>query len=1282
VLHCVPPDMGASATRGAPNRQRTSHYTWWTFLPLNLFEQMCRWANVYFLLIVILNQLPQLEVFSRTTSIFPLAFVLFANFVKDGAEDLARHRADRRANASAVLRLSGDSAGFQQIRREQVQRGDVVLLQRDGEVPADCIVLSSSNTAPGTGGGPGAVAAWCDTAQLDGESSLKPRYAPELVAGVLAGSTLQGQDFADKVAPDGASLSPRDSRALPLPVVATTAPTAQTPPPRALSAEALQRLQHLRCYFSAPSPGFTDFRAAIRDLLGGSSEEAIGPPNLLLAHSYVRQTRWVLALCLYVGPATKASLNNAEPRRKTSALERQTNESVGVLLVLLVIECLVGATGEAQFRHRVGADSKNPPPYINTEANGSSQTIWLIFTFMLIYQVMIPLALYVSIELVRMWQILRIQRDDLLVDADPDSPAMGSRVTIQSLNLNEDLGRISFVFTDKTGTLTENIMVLKFLALPELVLPVPVGASPSRTGLANSPVPELGAEPSEKRAVLQADPHLVAAMQRHRHDPRLHQALLGLCLCSSVMPFDSDPPHHDEPVVDPAASSDLPAFQAESPDELALVQAAAEAGVVLASRGADRVCLRCCAAEGQSVERDRNFAVLAVLPFSSDRRRMSVLIQDLDAAPTADRLLFCKGADDVVISRLAPGAAGGQSDQMQLFAVDAARQGLRTLVVATRPVPAEMAATWSVLWEVARGENDAQAMARLAGEMETDLTVLAATAIEDKLQKGVPETLARLRAAGMRIAMLTGDKMETAIDIARSASLVSYFTRVVLLEREQGGSLSANNGETAGDHPSTFIRTQLQSCFMNSAAGKESADANRQPFALALQGSTLDLIRRDNGDDGDGLAALFWRVSAAAEALVCARLTPSQKAFLVEATTRQLRTAQYPCEGALARRRYWARGNPGQLDVDPPASVLPARGVTLAIGDGANDVPMLLAADIGVGIVGREGSSAARAADVVMSRFSMLDRLLTFHGLNCYIRLGGMVRYMLYKNAMFVFVLFWYMPFNGYSGQTAIDEWNLIFYNLVYTALPPIVVAVFDEPVSWALSSWRPSLYAELGVAGTAYNQPLFILVVLEALWESTAIHFIAQLTVGMTASVFEMGVPIMAGTVSAATGHLATEVHVWHRITIAVFVFSASALIPCSVIIGLDPTNPLFGLYDNVAAMPVFWLVSALTFTIALLPRIVVLALRVTAFPGILQRAEEAMVVAATSSSPSELGGEVRPKDLALTQAPAQKQGHVDDRGKGIELVPPTSAVAHGDGGLSGVALAVELEELGIGRV
>ena len=444
-----------------------------------------------------------------------------------------------------------------------------------------------------------------------------------------------------------------------------------------------------------------------------------------------------------------------------------------------------------------------------------------------------------------------------------------------------------------------------------------------------------------------------------------------------------------------------PLYEAESPDELALVDAAFAYNCKLLKRSPHH------AVVSLPVEGLVEFEVLHVLPFDSTRKRMSIILRH---PVTRERILFCKGADSAIFPRLKVSEMGSEAEMVfektQQHLNMYAKQGLRVLVMAKRVLNNKEYEEWLELHHEA--ETSFHMREKLLNEsysrMEDQLTLLGASGIEDKLQEGVPDTIANLRLAGIVVWVLTGDKQETAINIAYSCKLFSPQMEIIKLNARSRDS-AEQIIKCHLEEIKRFNENLRDTNFDELNDGKKSTkkdivEHRKKNRALVVDGKTLLYIL----DKRAKLQKSFLELTSHCAAFLGCRTTPLQKAYIVKIVKEELGMN------------------------------------TLAIGDGANDVSMIQTADVGVGISGMEGRQAVMASDFAISRFKYLERLLLVHGHWNYDRLARMVLYFFYKNAAFVFVTFWFQLFNGFSGSTMFDHMYLMLFNLFWTSLPPMAI--------------------------------------------------------------------------------------------------------------------------------------------------------------------------------------------------------------------------------------------------
>uniref|UniRef100_A0A8C6PH13 Phospholipid-transporting ATPase n=1 Tax=Nothobranchius furzeri TaxID=105023 RepID=A0A8C6PH13_NOTFU len=866
--------------RGATNAIKTSKYNFFTFLPLNLFEQFQRIANAYFLVLLVLQVIPQISSLSWFTTVVPLILVLTVTAAKDATDDINRHRSDNQVNNRKVQVL---------IDRKwmDVQVGDIIKLENNQFVTADLLLLSSSEPLN---------LVYIETAELDGETNLKVRQALP-VTGEL------GDDIENLANFNG----------------------------------------EVRC--EPPNNRLDRFTGT---LSYGAQKYPLDNEKILLRGCTLRNTGWCFGLVLFAGQETKLMQNCGKSTFKRTSVDRLMNVLVLCIFGFLVFMCTILAVGNYIWEINKGSNFTVFLPRENDNSAGFSAflTFW---SYIIILNTVVPISLYVSVEIIRLGNSFYIDWDRKMYYSRSDTPAEARTTT-----LNEELGQIKYIFSDKTGTLTQNIMIFNKCSIngKSYGLPDVRGSL-----LQQKDAVDFSFNPLADPRFVFYDHSLVEAVKLE--NPEVHAFFRLLALCHTVMAEEK--------------KGEL-LYQAQSPDEGALVTAARNFGFVFRSRTPDSISI-------VEMGKQQSYQLLAILDFNNVRKRMSVIVR----SPEGKLCLYCKGADTIVYERLHQ-SCSKMMDVTTEHLNEFAGEGLRTLALAYRELDEDYFIQWkqrhheaSISLEDKDGKLD-----ELYEEIEKDLLLLGATAIEDKLQDGVPHTIEQLSRADIKIWVLTGDKQ--------------------------------------GIH----IFCPTTSCFFH-----------RQAFALE-RSMELD----------------FLRTACLCKSVICCRVTPLQKAQVVELV-----------------KKY-------------------KQVVTLAIGDGANDVSMIKAAHIGVGISGQEGMQAVLSSDYSFAQFRFLQRLLLVHGRWSYLRMCKFLRYFFYKNFTFTFVHFWFAFFCGFSAQTVYDEWFITLYNLMYTALPVLGMSLFDQDVNDVWSFQHPELYVP-GQRNLYFSRKAFFKCAIHSCYSSLVLFFI-----------------------------------------------------------------------------------------------------------------------------------------------------------------------------------------------
>uniref|UniRef100_A0A8D3D1U9 Phospholipid-transporting ATPase n=1 Tax=Scophthalmus maximus TaxID=52904 RepID=A0A8D3D1U9_SCOMX len=1142
------------------NKIRTTKYSLLSFLPKNLFEQLHRLANVYFIFLAALNFIPLVEAFQPEIALVPVMLVLLVTAVKDIWEDYRRFKFDHLINRLLCHVYSSKQKVYIDQCWKDVRVGDFVRLSCNEIIPADMLLLYSSDPP------------W--------ETNLKQRQV-------------------------GVEFSPETF--------------------------------HSRIECENPNNDLNRFRGYMEHSSGG--RVGLHNSNLLLRSCTIRNTETVVGIVVYAGHDTKAMMNNSGPRYKRSQLEKRLNTDILWCVVLLVIMCLTAAVGHGFWLKNL----KDPIFVTDVETPPTLAGFYVFWTMIIVLQVLIPISLYVSIEIVKLGQVYFIHND-----LDFYNEQLDSRIQCRALNITEDLGQIQYLFSDKTGTLTENKMVFRCCSIYGVEYPHDENGKNQNTQtfiylrrrhiftvVTHHLIRRSGR--SNGRFVLIRETMLMGHSEPYEGSSTTSSSLeltyitdffLALTICNSVVVSSASQPRHMvsrcpvqsmyrgrlgwkdllyisdftgckaspagcSPVgrLAPSPSQQPPApqtgqnqgrtatwrpptsgvnwtylpqgreeidtddellYEAESPDEAALVHAARAYRCTLRGRSAESLLVDLPGIGSLAVQ------LLHILPFDSNRKRMSVVVRH---PLTGHVVVYTKGADSVIMD-LAETPKGNSQNKIEMYKqtqkhLDSyAREGLRTLCIAKKVLEEEEYDVWlkGQLLAESSIENREELLLESAQRLETNLTLLGATGIVDRLQEDVPETIEALQRAGIKVWVLTGDKQETAINIAYACKLL----------RPNDQLLTANCGSK--DACAAFLQELklevLQgqdSMTERTAAGTdgESSLGSMASFVLVINGQTLDWALQEE------LKSDFLELSRRCKAVICCRSTPLQKSQVVRLIRDEL--------GVM----------------------------TLAVGDGANDVSMIQMADVGIGISGQEGMQAVMSSDFAVSRFKHLSKLLLVHGHWCYSRLANMILYFIYKN-MFVNLLFWYQFFCGFSGSVMTNAWVLILFNLIFTSVPPLIYGVLDRDTPAETLMGLPELY-QAAQASKVYIPHMFWVTVLDAFYQSLVCFFIPYLALaGSDVGVLSFGSPINASALLIILLHQVLESHTLTWIHVVVLLLSGGSyfgfvlLFSVSCVTCSPPTNPV-GVETLQMSQPLFYIICAVTTVTALLPRMLFRALHNT---------------------------------------------------------------------------------------
>ena len=725
-------------------------------------------------------------------------------------------------------------------------------------------------------------------------------------------------------------------------------------------------------------------------------KEPLNLENTMWASTVVASQK-IIGIIIYTGKETRARMNSSTPKVKIGILDDELNRSNIYLFFIMFFLSLILASAK-------GFDSK---------------FIFVFIKYIILFCAIIPIALRVNLDVSKTFFSYVINGDDSI----PETIARNSTIP-------EELGRISYVFSDKTGTLTKNEMIFKKIAMENeqfgeenfndlnnlLKDECEVDNAPLLDIINMNLNNEINEESLDRERISSSSSIASASsyqskkskkIRRHR-SKIIRDTITAMVLCNNVTP-----------IIDENDSNNI-TYQASSPDEVALVKFAETLNMKLVNR-TDKIIKMIDAANNAE-----EYEVLANFPFSSDTKRMGIILKNKIHGHI---IYYLKGAENVMLKFVKPEYASYISENAENLAT----KGLRTLVLTEKLISQEDFDKWNIEYNEALSsmENRKEKINQTISKLENNMDFLCVTGVEDLLQDDVAATIDNLRNAGMKIWMLTGDKVETATCISISAGIKSKSQKIYTIKNED--IKDENN---------------LEKCIINlkSKFQDYQKKIEMSPHIFIIDGETLDLALKKCEED-------FFKTAMQAPSVVCCRCSPTQKRIIVKTIKKYIGT-----------------------------------GRTAAVGDGGNDVAMIQEADIGIGIVGKEGLQASLAADYSIKEFKSLNTLLLWWGRIAYKNTATMSNFIIHRGLIisinqFIFSLvFYYNPVPLYNGFLCFG------YSTIFTCTPSISV-LLDRDVSKDNVLKFPSLYKIL-LMGRELNFKNFLFWLFKSIFQSGVIMF------------------------------------------------------------------------------------------------------------------------------------------------------------------------------------------------
>ena len=1010
------------------NKIKTTMYNKFTFLPGALFNQLKQFTNIFFLLKSTLSLFPQLSSIDPLSMWIPVIYIIIFSMCFDWYQDIKRYLTDKKENNRKVKVIRNGI--LQNTETKNIQIGDLLILEENDIVMVDIVLLSYKNDIN---------YCYIDTSTLDGEKSLKPKLS-------VFDANLDLSVFTEEK---------KESNIL------LTFPS--------IKIELNENEANLYKFFSKIE--------YIKQ--NGNSEtkykENLDINNFIPRSSIIKNSHQVIGLVVYLGHDTKLMKNTQRRIFKMSKIEKDMNLYI-FLVVCIFFSLILFLCVFSLYKNRNFNFAEKILKYKVTDNN--NEFVNFAYTFMgylLLCNGIVPITLVVSLQFIKL-----IQNGLFLIDNEYIEKSTGKKCAIKTFNISDDLGQIQYVLSDKTGTLTENKMVAKYFQIgdhqkklhtEENIEDGKKGSSEEQNllkkdGREENRTDNNFAEKNLNTKVEAINENILEKIIENLEDNKFQKIkletndkkdffyinsqkeldklfYLNINTCHNC--FSKSEVKNDN--LDYKKNKSHTQYEGSSPDEIALLKGSRDyCGFILKDTKLKEINIL--------IKKDglKNIKKLHIYQFDSNRKMMSVIVE-------IDGKIFqmVKGADNSLLEKSNTILKENFLKKCDFY-LDL---GYRMMFLGIRLISKEELKKYKE--DISQNNLNEEEIDKIKKDFENNLVIIGATAIEDKLQEGVRDTIGYLKKAGLKIWLITGDKTETALNIAKSANLIERDEEPIYVDSEKDLDLLLNSYDVLKKKKSKkflfrFKRVPHRVSLDLSSFIEEDEEHLLEKDNMVISGKILTKVLKENRKK-------FRDIIIQKKTIVFSRTNANQKVEIVR--------------------------------------LLKEVGIrTLAVGDGANDVNMIQEATVGIGVIGEEGKQAENASDFSIPRFKFLKNLLLHHGRITYYRICQLILVFYYKSFLHTMPQIYFSFFNDFSRQNFFNDFYDLFYLMLFTVFNLAFKSLVDLDIDRKAVYYNKNFILEsslyfLGSRNKLFNLKKFIFWILVSILESAYIYYMAYFLLG-----------------------------------------------------------------------------------------------------------------------------------------------------------------------------------------